>query len=309
MKPKTELFQCKNTTFLLSKLSSRMQLIFFLIFCGLVFITQKCLFFFLSVDKWCLTMCPFSAGADVSRNVFFSVNFFEKTSFFWKENPFLVNCEPVVTFLANVHKKYFGEPYKAPFKSLIWSLSIDRKKQSSIGTLDLIRHLKQLCNSMMRRSRSSSNYNNLGITYFITERPITISEDYIFHYRAANYNNRGTTYFITERPKTISEPLYISLQSAQLQYQRDYIFHYTATSYNIRGTTYFITERPITISEPIRFSLRSGQWQYRRNYIFHYRAANYNIRGTTYYITEWPDTISEAPYIFDYRAAKNLSWE
>ena len=91
-------------------------------------------------------MCPFSAGADVSRNVCFSVKFFEKTSFFWGKNPFLVNCEPVMTFLANVHKVTFGEPYKAPFKRLIWSLSIDRKKKhSSIGTLDLICHLKQLC--------------------------------------------------------------------------------------------------------------------------------------------------------------------
>ena len=73
-------------------------------------------------------MCPFSAGADVSRNVFYSVKFFEKTSFFGGGNPFLVNCEPVMTFLANVHKDTFGEPYKAPFKRLIWSLSIDRKK-------------------------------------------------------------------------------------------------------------------------------------------------------------------------------------
>ena len=53
-----------------------------------------------------------------------------------------------MTFLANVHKNTFGEPYKAPFKRLIWSLSINRKKkQSSIGTLDLICHLKQLCMS------------------------------------------------------------------------------------------------------------------------------------------------------------------
>ena len=76
----------------------------------------------------------------------FSVKFFEKTSIFLGENPFLVNCEHVMKFLANVHKVHFGEPYKAPFKRLIWSLSINRKKKhSSIGTLDLICHLKQLC--------------------------------------------------------------------------------------------------------------------------------------------------------------------